>query len=136
MKDLIALARMMNLYYHHLHNIAKGVSFNGDHELMNGFYTQLEISYDQLIERYIGLGNAMGKEDLLDIITQAHSAIDQIPSGSDMSNHFHHAMHIESIFRYEIEQACEAASKGTENLLAALADESEARTYKLNQRVE
>lgn len=135
MLDLIALTRMMNLYYHHLHNISHGESFGPDHELTAGFYAALDSAYDMLIERYIGLGNECGKDQLLYIITEAHSVLEQIPEGDDMNNHFYYALNLESNLRSEIEVACEGASKGTENLLAALADESEARTYKLRQRV-
>lgn len=135
MTDVIALVRMMNLYYHHLHNISHGPSFVGDHELMNQFYTQLEGSYDSLIERYIGLGNECGKSHLLEIITEAHSVLDNIPDTDDMETHFMYSLSLESSLRTEIESACEGASKGTENLLAALADESEMREYKLRRRV-
>lgn len=135
MTDLIALTRTMNLYYHHLHNISSGISFSGDHELMSEFYTQMDDSYDSLIERHIGLGNSMSKSDFLSIITEAHSVLDQIPEADDMKTHFHYSLSLESSLRSQLEESSESASFGTQNLLQTLADESEMRTYKLKQRV-
>lgn len=135
MKDLLALTRMMNIYYHHLHNIAHGPTFKADHELMSDFYTQLESSYDSLIERYIGIGAEMDKSQLLSIITDAHAVLDSIPEGTDMDTHFQYALELEISLRAEIQSSMEMHSEGTKNLLAALADESEVRSYKLKQRV-
>lgn len=103
MKDLIALVRMMNLYYHHLHNISHGVSFSSDHEMMSEFYTQLEGSYDSLIERYIGLGDEADKACLLQIIKDAHSVLEDIPDSNDMETNFHYASNMESLLRSQLE---------------------------------
>jgi len=135
MTDCLAMLRMMNLYYHHLHNIAHGPCFAADHALMADFYAQAEVSYDMLIERYIGLGNDCDKDHLLEIITEAHKVLESMPDVSDMETHFHHAINLESLLRAELESAAEGASKGTQNLLEQLMDESEARAYKLKQRV-
>lgn len=135
MKDLLSLSRMMNLYYHHLHNIANGPSFGPDHDLMAGFYEALDAVYDSLIERHMGLGGAMGKSELIDIIEQAHEALEEIPEGSDMQAHFQYALNLESLFRSEIGMAMAGASEGTKNMLQAFADESEVRSYNLGQRV-
>lgn len=135
MKDLLALTRMMKLYYHHLHNIAHGPCFSADHELMSDFYTQLDKSYDSLVERHIGLGGTMDTPALLEIITEAHSVLNSIPDTDDMITYFYHSMSLEASLRAEIEAAISMSSAGTENLLAALADESEQREYMLKQRV-
>jgi DNA-binding ferritin-like protein len=135
MKDLIALVRMMNLYYHYLHNIAQGCSFVGDHKLLADFYEQLDGSYDLLIERYIGLGNTCDKACMLDIITEAHSVLEDIPDTMDMDTHLQHAVSLETSLRAELEAAVEGVSLGTENLLSQLSDESEMRSYKLGQRL-
>ena len=135
MKDIISTTRTLNLYYHHLHNIAHGLPFEGDHEMMSRFYTQLEGSYDSLIERYMGLGADGGKECLIHILSGVVSVISQIPEGNDMDVHFRHALELESGIQSMLEAEAESSSLGTENLLAQLADESESRVYKLNQRL-
>lgn len=102
---------------------------------MADFYAQAEVSYDMLIERYIGLGNDCTKDHLLEIITEAHKVLESIPDGNDMDTHFNYSINLESLLRAELESAAEQASKGTQNLLEQLMDESEARVYKLRQRV-
>ena len=135
MQDLMSLSRMMNLYYHYLHSVSNGLSFSSDHELMAEFYAAVDVDYDSLVERRMGLGGSMGKSELLDIITEAHVALEQIPEGADMNAHLKYALQLEQLYRAELSLACEGASKGTENLLAAMADASEVRSYKINQRL-
>lgn len=135
MRDCLAMLRMMNLYYHHLHNISNGKNFLSDHTLMAEFYEAADAAYDMLIERYIGLGNECSKGHLLQIITEAHRVLESIPEEDDMENHLYYAINLEMLLRAELESACEGASRGTVNLLEGLMDESEVRTYKLNQRV-
>lgn len=134
MEDLIALTRTMNLYYHHLHNIAHGISFRGDHEMMAEFYEALDAAYDSLIERRIGLGGSMSKPDILAVVADSLSVLKEIPEGDDMGTHFHHAMYLEASLQRELESVCKGASRGTCNLLEQLMDDSEARVYKLGQR--
>lgn len=135
MKDLVATSRALNLYYHHLHNIAHGPAFEGDHEMMAEFYAELEGSYDMLIERYMGLGGSNDKECLLHVVRGVQSVIMGVPEGNNMETHFNHALDLEEGFRSMLSVEMMTASKGTENLLAGLADQSEARVYKLNQRL-
>lgn len=136
MTNCLAMLRMMNLYYHHLHNIAHASCFASDHALMEEFYSQVEVSYDSLIERYIGLGNECSKDHLLQIITEAHSVLESVPDEEDMETHFEYSINLEMLLRMELESACESASRGTVNLLEGLMDESEARVYKLKQRTQ
>ncbi len=135
MKDLIALSRAMKLYYHHLHNIANGACFSSDHSMMSGFYKELDNSYDSLVERFIGLGNKMDKSELVSFINESVGVLEEIPEGDDMIVHFNHALSLEDSLRAELKSAKEGASCGTENLLEGLADQSEVRAFKLNQRV-
>jgi DNA-binding ferritin-like protein len=135
MKDCIAMARMMNLFYHHLHNIASGVAFEGDHEMMLEFYEALDDAYDSLIERHIGLGGSMGKADLCEIIENAEEVLDMAPDSVDMLVNLQHAMGLEIGFRAFLQDVNMSASLGTQNLVQDQCDKSEIRSYKLSRRV-
>lgn len=134
MKDCISMSRMMNLYYHHLHNVSKGSSFEGDHEMMLEFYEAMDDAYDSLLERHIGLGGTMGKSDFLKIVDNAEEVLEEIPESDDFHVHIQHALSLEADFRRLLEEANAGASLGTQNLVQGLADESEVRSYKLGQR--
>ena len=129
------MARVMNLYYHHLHNVASGVAFEGDHEMMLEFYEAMDDAYDSLIERHMGLGGSMSKVDFLKIIDNAEEVLEQMPESEDYQAHLAHAQSLESDFRKLLEEASMSASGGTKNLLEGLMDASEVRSYKLNQRL-
>lgn len=135
MKDCISMSRMMNLFYHHLHNVAKGVAFEGDHEMMVDFYEAMDDAYDSLIERHIGLGGSMGKSDILKIVDDAHEVMEEIPESDTFQTQLQHAVVLESNFRRLLEEANAGASLGTQNLLQDLCDQSEVRSYKLQQRL-
>jgi DNA-binding ferritin-like protein len=126
---------MMNLYYHHLHNIAKGIAFEGDHELMLGFYEAMDDAYDSLIERHIGSGGSMSKSDFLKIIDNAEEVLEEMPESEDFQAQLQHAQDLESNFRQLLSTANSSASLGTQNLLQDLCDQSEVRSYKLGQRL-
>lgn len=125
----------MNLYYHHLHNIAKGIAFEGDHELMLGFYEAMDDAYDSLIERHIGSGGSMSKSDFLKIIDNAEEVLEEMPESEDFQAQLQHAQDLESNFRQLLSTANSSASLGTQNLLQDLCDQSEVRSYKLGQRL-
>jgi DNA-binding ferritin-like protein len=105
MKDCISMARVMNLYYHHLHNVASGVAFEGDHEMMLEFYEAMDDAYDSLIERHMGLGGSMSKVDFLKIIDNAEEVLEQMPESEDYQAHLAHAQSLESDFRKLLEES-------------------------------
>lgn len=129
------MARMMNLFYHHLHNIANGVAFEGDHEMMLEFYGAMDDAYDDLIERYIGLGMPMGKSELCEIIENAEEVLDMTPDSDDMLMNLRYAQGLEIGFRALLQDVNDSASLGTQNLVQGLMDSSEIRSYKLSRRV-
>jgi len=133
--DCIAVARAMNLYYHHLHNVAKGIAFEGDHEMMADFYGAMDDVYDSLIERHIGLGGSMTKVDFVKIVDAAEEVLEAIPDSEDFQVHLNHAQSLEVDFRSLLERANAGASLGTQNLYAQAMDDSEVRSYKLSRRL-
>lgn len=102
---------------------------------MAEFYAAMDVAYDSLIERHMGLGGEMNKTELIDVIEEAHEALEEIPEGSDMQAHFEYSLNLESLFRSELNMTMQGASEGTKNLLQDLSDQSEVRTYKMRQRV-
>lgn len=135
MIDCIAMARMMNLFYHHLHNVASGVAFGSDHKMMAGFYEEMDDAYDSLIERHMGLGGSMAKADLLKIIDSAEEVLKEIPESDTFNTQLRHAQSLEMGFRMLLAEVATSASGGTQNLLEGLMDASEVRSYKLAQRL-
>ena len=135
MQDCIAMARMMNLYYHHLHNIANGVAFEGDHEMMLESYEALDDAYDSLIERHIGLGGSMGKAEFIEIIERSEEALESIPDSLDMYVNLQYAQELEIGFRSFLQEANTLASLGTQDLIQGIMDASEVRSYKLSRRL-
>lgn len=135
MKDCIAMARMMNLFYHHLHNVASGVAFEGDHEMMADFYAEMDDAYDSLIERHIGLGGPMGKSDFISIIENAHEVLENIPESDTFNTQLKHAQSLEIGFRMLLDEVDKSSSGGTKNLIEGLMDQSEVRSYKLGRRL-
>lgn len=133
--DCVAVSRAMNLYYHHLHNVAKGIAFEGDHEMMADFYGAMDDVYDSLIERHIGLGGSMTKMDFVKIVDAAEEIIEAIPDSEDFQVQLSHAQSLEFDFRSLLERANVGASMGTQNLLQDLCDQSEVRSYKLSRRL-
>lgn len=134
MKDLLALTRAMNLFYHHLHNTASGVAFEGDHEMMLDFYGQLDDEYDTINERHQRLIGPISMGELVEILENSCEVLESIPEG-DFRSSLEQALKLESILGSEINLAMVGASQGTINMLAQIADDSEVRCYKIGQRL-
>lgn len=138
MKESIILLRTINMLYHHMHNIACGCSFAGDHEMLAKLYGQLEGEYDMLIERYIGTNGVLSRDMAVSVLRESASFLENMPDSMEapnMGEFFSFAIMMEGLLRGQLEQAMEGASKGTENLLQDLCDKSEARAYLLKRRI-
>ena len=127
---IITVLRAGQLYYQAAHNLAKGETFLQDHGFLGDAYEAFAGAYDSVAERAVGLGE---KPDLLKINTEAA----KISSGlkiEDFDGVFEQALEIEKSLLKEIENVGKV-SKGTDNLLAGLADDAEVRIYKIQQRL-
>lgn len=136
MKDSIVLLRTLNLYYHHLHNVACGCSFAADHDMLAKLYVQLDAEYDMLVERFIGIGNELTRDIAVDILKESSEFMMNMPDsmGSvDMVAHFNFALQLESYLCSSLSNM-ENHSEGTKNLLQDLCDKSEGRQYLLKRR--
>lgn len=138
MKESIILLRTLNLVYHHMHNIANGCSFAGDHDMLADMYEALDGEYDMLVERHIGLGNELSRDMAVEILKESAEFMQNMPDSmgsANMNEFFQYALDMEGMLRSQLESAMAGSSKGTENLLQDLCDKSEAREYKLRRRI-
>lgn len=131
MKRLAVLYRGLQLYAHNAHNLAKGKTFFEDHEYLGELYGVYESAYDSIVERMIGLDQ---KIDLKAITTEAA----EMAGSSDISDNdqaFRTILATEKELQAALEEEDKSATFGTCNLLQDLADQSEARMYKLKRRL-
>lgn len=133
-KELLILARALNLVYHQMHNVAKSCSFFADHAELAAMYTALDADYDSLAERRIGLGQGLSSSEAADIVREAAEILANLPEG-EMVDAFTFAMQLESEYVRELKLAEANMSAGTVNMLQGLADLSEVRQYKIARRV-
>ena len=119
----------MQFLAHNAHNQCKGATFFADHAHLGELYEAYESAYDSLAERTIGLGQDF---DPVAIALKAAQFTDPF---KDTDTAFKMLVEAEDGLREFIVEANKDASLGTQNLLAQFADDSEARTYKLNQRL-
>jgi DNA-binding ferritin-like protein len=131
MKNLAVLFRASQLIVHRFHNITKGPSFFSDHEFFGDLYPLYEKAYDQIVERMMGLDQ---KPDLNTITSEAcKTAVAFTDSSADAM--FRQLLKIEKTIQENLTKEIPKATQGTANLLAQLADESEARLYQVKQRL-
>lgn len=127
--NLASLLRYMQLYTHICHNSLGGETFLQDHEFFAELYAGYEADYDSVIERMIGLG-----EDL-DLVKIHKDAISELKTPKSLEEAYKEILSCEEELIAACQKLAKSASLGTENMLAGLADKSEARIYKLKQRL-
>lgn len=137
MKEIVIILRCLQLFAHNAHNTVARVIFFQDHEFLNEVYTAAETDYDSVIERIIGL---FGSEsiNLNEIQVMAVQKLNKLPTQVKENSTLMQiilelekelCMHIEQIVRQN------GITVGTEQMLGDIADKSEVRQYKLNQRI-
>jgi DNA-binding ferritin-like protein len=135
MKQIIILLRAMQLYLHQSHNTTKGDTFFQDHDYFGEVYPQLEKDYDDVLERSIGLyGNTLS---LLEIVDGVLEILRNIPEREEVKEILKNQLELEEKLQGYIEKSIEhkLVSQGTTQLLGEIANKSEMRVYKINQRV-
>ena len=130
MTELATILRAAQLYAHAAHNEASGPTFFADHEYLGELYGAYEAAYDAVVERCIGLGIAV---DLAAIGVQAAGRA-SMWKAQPASDAFDGLLGLERVICSEIKRQLPFATPGTANLLGQLADDSEARQYKLLRR--
>ena len=132
MQELASLYRSAQFYAHNSHNFSSGLSSLADHKFFKEAYEAYTDAYDDLIERMIGLGIKF------DILAITKSAAESVSSHGEYNNDeecFKWLLELEKIICVIIKKEVEFATDGTQNLLQGLADESEKRQYKIQQRL-
>jgi DNA-binding ferritin-like protein len=137
LKKLYHYIRCMQIYYQHCHNVVAHNSFLPDHSLFGDFYDAMDIAYDNIKERCIGLH---GPEyvNALEELKDCYVSLQKYPMQSKENKEFFKAaLDLEQQLNQmlNILIKAEETSEGTRNLLAQLADDSEARQYKIKQRI-
>jgi DNA-binding ferritin-like protein len=109
-----------------------GSTFFSDHEFLGELYPVYESAYDGVIERMIGLGSS---PDLAIIQAEAVDRLKKQPQKAACEVYFQHIGAMELELCDMVEQMKSGVSEGTRQMLGTLADESEARQYKIIQRI-
>lgn len=133
MDSLITQLRALQFFAHRAHNVIKGPTFFEDHEFLGELYPAYESAYDSAVERVIGLGTE--KLNLPKINIAAAEMSNIMPNETKPEPFFRAILKGEKDLCGMIDEAVREASQGTQNLLQGFADESEARQYKLKQRL-
>ena len=130
MTELATILRAAQLYAHAAHNEACGPTFFADHEYLGDLYGAYESAYDAVVERSIGLGIAV---DLASIGVEAANRA-SMWGGKQTASAFDFLLDVERGIVSEARRLSPFSTFGTVNLLSQLADDSEARQYKLLRR--
>lgn len=129
MENLIKLLKLAKFYAHDMHQLAKGQTFFQDHAFLGELYEAYDSEYDDCVERSIGLGI---EPNLPNIIIEAANTLKSLPHNEHC---FLVLNNLEKAIRAEIAKISPSASLGSQNLYAQIADDSEVRSYKLQQRM-
>ena len=131
MKNLAVILRASQLYAHMAHNLTTGCSFKSDHADFADFYEAYEHAYDDVVERIIGL---TGTCDIPAITKSACEIVEKTK--------FKDTMHAYSVLLATEKSICDVctaenkkASLGTQDLLQGIANASEMRMYRIQQRI-
>lgn len=131
--QLAALFRFLQLYAHAAHNLCKGESFFADHGYLGELYGTYEGIYDGLVERLLGLGANPSIPEITDAAAQMFAAAG-VTEDQDAAFAVLNANEDKARKLVELAFSDRALGQGTLNLLADLADKSEARSYQLGRR--
>jgi len=132
MNNLATLFRAAQFYAHNAHNLASGDEFFQDHKFFGAAYEAYTEAYDSIVERMIGLGVAV---DLPLISKNAANLVAESGKHVDNKECFQSLFGLERAICAAIKTEVPNASDGTQNMLQGLADESEMRQYKIQQRL-
>ena len=124
MHSIAIKLRTLQLYAHAAHHEIAGIGFFGSHQFLGKIYPEYEEAYDAVVERMIGLGVSVDHRRL------AMEAAESFPTSTD---YFITLLQGESELRKLIDDELLEASTGTNNLLSQLSDDSEKRSYFMEQ---
>lgn len=135
MKEIAVFARFMELYTQAAHWAVGRSTFLQDHEWLGDLYESYGDIVDKIAERMIGLKIAV---NLIEINIEAAAMLSAYKDQVVVKN----SAYFVNIYGFEKElvklltAANESATLGTQNLLQDECDSSEARQYKIGQRID
>jgi DNA-binding ferritin-like protein len=133
MEAIAVVLKILNMYSHAAHNLASKSLFFQDHDYLGELYEAYDEHYDEVIERMIGLGLLVDITQITMKACQAFSQMDlTVPENID---NFKKIIELERALLQAIKIEYPDMSIGTQQLVGDIADTSEARLYKLQQRV-
>lgn len=134
MKELAILLKCLNIYAHNAHNLASRVVFNQDHEFLAEIYNAADNNYDNVVERMIGLGLNPNLPEINILAAQKAAALQL---GADNASKLNVCLDLEKQCTNLINTLVKSnqLTAGTEQMVGNIADLSEVRQYKLQQRL-
>lgn len=132
LQKLAADIRFMQFFGHNCHNLIKGETFFVDHPELAALYGSYESIYDSIVERAIGIDEEI---DLVEVQQEAIATLAKAKMPDDFTTAFRSILTYEKYICSQIEKMLDGYSEGTRQFLGNIADQSEARQYKLKQRI-
>lgn len=132
---VVIAARTLQLYYHYCHNLSTGSTFMQDHEEFKTNYTQAEADYDVVVEYMIAnLGNESFDTKTINQVLAGVLSSYQIESMT-ADKMFEIALKLEKDYQQVVANLEKNASLGLKNALGDVAQASDVRIYKIQQRL-
>jgi DNA-binding ferritin-like protein len=132
MKQLTTLFRASQFLAQEFHHNTAGDTFQQDHKTFEAQYEAYADAYDHLAERMIGT-EVLFAEARLNLSAATMSANIKRMAGAKAM--FQVLLDMEGLIRTEAAACSSALTLGSQNLVAQLADDSEARCYQLRKRL-
>ena len=135
MEQLAILLKFLDIYVHNAHNLSKGALFFGDHAFLGDIYAEADGNYDDVVERMIGLGQAV---DLVKVHMQAIQMVQSKPQMvNENKEYFKIILETNKQICNLVNQLAKdpAIYEGTRQLIGEIANKKEMQNYKIGQRI-
>jgi DNA-binding ferritin-like protein len=127
---LATYLRFMQLVVHGFHNVVTGPTFLEIHDFFGELYPAYEKDYDSVIERMMGLGQSV---DFKQITKDAAYLFCEKFGATKPKEMLEQLLDCEKMLCELVAKADVGASKGTQQLITEIANQSEMRQYKIGQ---
>lgn len=134
LKPLIC-SRMMQLFYHHCHNLTSGEAFFSDHLAFGEYYDRLEEDYDRIAEYMIAVFG-VEKFDTIEINSFVVEKLNLYRlENMSIEGMFKIALELEKEYYLMLMMLDSVGTIGIKNMVGDLAEASDVRVYKIQQRI-
>lgn len=138
MLDLSSLIRALQFYSHHAHHICARIVFNQDHEILGEIYSKMDIDYDNVIERYIGLnGEDNFDEQKILVVAVQKCGSKPLKDVKENKELLKNCLDMIKEINAKIETVYKdpKSTVGLQQMIGDIASLNEVLIYKLNQRL-